>query len=315
MRYLLIFCFLYGILSYGQTTTDLFDILEGDKYLKQLQKFEYEPQYQIKIQSYYSYEVRINDMPVTSEYPPLGQTLFFPINSRILKSGIQTLSFDIYPRYIEANGEQKDFFENPERIDFKIIVYQTAWIDGSLEEPKNVLVYTLSEDVETIKNIIKKTHIHKELTFNATVPYKLKGWSDSKVFNPKDSIALEKKAHNFYLKYRQLMEDKNGNEIIKISQNQMYETAQSYYRSRREVLKNRKEYLEELSEEIFVMGDIEDYELEFYGDNRVLGLVYKDDGESAMVKYYKDESGQIRASYIYLLLHQPIGSSELEIIR
>ncbi len=319
MRYLLIFCFLYGVLSYGQTTTDLFDILEGDPYLKKLQKYDYEPQYQIEIESYYDYVIKVNDMPVTNQRPPLGQTLFYPINTNILESGIQTLSFDIYPRYIEATGEQKEFFENPERIDFKIVVYQTAWINGFLEPKKNVLVYTLSEDSEMIKNITQKTHIHKELTFNATVPYKLKGWSESKVFNPKDSVELEKKVHNFYLKYRQLMEDRKGIEIIKISPNQIYETAQSFYFTRDQVLNIHKEFLEQLSKQTFVMAPIDkDYKLIFYGNNRVLGLVFTDEqekGESCMNKLKMDKNGEWTYNYITVLLHQPKGSNKLERIR
>ncbi len=292
------------------------DILEKDPYLKKLQNYKYEPEYQIEVESYYSYEIKVNDMPITVQSPPYTKSMLFLANSSILQSGIQTLTFTIHPRYNKDETEQKEFLENPEHIDFKLKVQKTAWVNGTLKEPKIVLSYKLSE--EQIKDITTQKSFYKEFTFKAKVPYKLEGWSTSKVFDPKDSIALEKKVYEEYYKYRQLMLDRKGADIIRTSQNQGFELMQSFYFKRDKVMQNRKEYLEEFSDEDFTMAEIKDYKLVFYGNNRVLGLVFDDEiekGQSCLNKITLDENDNLNLSYIKYLLHQPQGSTELEQIR
>ncbi|WP_158978261.1 hypothetical protein [Cellulophaga sp. L1A9] len=292
------------------------DILENDAYLKKLQNYKYEPEYQVEVESYYSYEIKVNDMPLAVQSPPFTKSMLFLANSSILQSGIQTLTITIKPRYNSEETEQKEFLEDPEHIDFKLKVQKTAWVDGFLEEPEIILTYKLSD--ENIKDITKQKSLHKELTFKAEVPFKLEGWSNSKVFNPKDSIALEKKVFKEYSKYRQLMLDRNGPAIIRSSQIQSYELMQSFYFKREKVINNRKEYLEEFPNEEFMMAEIKDYKLVFYGNNRVLGLVFDDEierGQSCLNKIVSDENDDLSFFYVKFLLHQPEGSTELEQIR
>ncbi|ADV50974.1 hypothetical protein Celal_3719 [Cellulophaga algicola DSM 14237] len=323
---LLLISLLFTLVSCGQKTNDNVvknksrmdnnDILDNDPNLKKLKNYKYEPEYQIEVESYYSYEIRVNDMPLAVQSPPFTKSMLFLANSSILQSGIQSLTITIKPRYNSEETEQKEFLEDPEHIDFKLKVQKTAWVNGILEEPEIILTYKLSD--EKIKDITEQKKIHKELSFNATVPFKLKGWTNSKVFDLKDSIALEKKVFQKYAEYRQLMLDRKGDVIIRSSLNQRYELMQSFYFKREKVIQNRKKYLKEFSNENFTMAEILDYKLVFYGNNRVLGLVFNDEieqGQSCLNQITVDENDNLNLSYIKYLVHLPEGSTELEQIR
>ncbi|WP_282144227.1 hypothetical protein [Cellulophaga baltica] len=301
------------------TSIDLKAILEDDPYIGQLKKYNYEPEYVMSITTLYAYEIRVNDIPVASNFSTMGGTIWYPINKAILQSGKQALSITIYPRYTDDNT-QKEYFEDPDNYDFWLDITQTAWIDGSREEPKTVLEYEIPRKDDRGKEIdfSKLTSRHDELTFTAKVPYTLTGWSESTVFDKKDSVAVEQRVVAFYQKYRQLMIDKEALQLQKMKLNQGYETSQYSYLDKEKLFKDREEYVRDFPEELFIMAKLENYRLKFYGNNRVLGLIFTQDpykGYSAMAKKFLDENDNPRISFSLLLLHQPEGSDSLEIIR
>ncbi|MFI8606074.1 hypothetical protein ACIGCP_16525 [Cellulophaga baltica] len=301
------------------SSIDLKAILEDDPYIGQLKKYDYEPEHVLQITTLYAYEIRVNDIPVATNYSTMGGTIWYPINKAILQSGKQTLSISIYPRYTD-NKTQKDYFEDPDNYDFWLDITQTAWIDGSREEPKIVLEYEMPRKDDHGKEIdfSKLTSRHDELSFEAKVPYTLTGWSESKVFDKKDSVAVEQRVVAFYQKYRQLMVDKKPLELQILELKQAYETSQYSYLDKDKLFKDRVEYVRDFPEELFIMAKLENYELKFYGNNRVLGLIFTQDpdkGYSAMAKKFLDENDNRMISFYSLLLHQPKGSDSLEIIR
>ncbi|MBA6316542.1 hypothetical protein [Cellulophaga baltica] len=302
------------------TSIDLKAILEDDPYIGQLKKYDYEPEYVLQITTLYAYEIRVNDIPVASNFSTMGGTIWYPINKAILQSGKQTLSISIYPRYTD-NKTQKDYFEDPDDYDFWLDITQTAWIDGSREESKMVLEYEMPRKDDRGKeiNFSKLTSHHDELSFKAKVPYTLTGWSESKVFDKKDSVAIEKRVVAFYHKYRQLMIDKEALQLQKMKLNQGYETSQYSYLDKDKLFNDREEYVRDFPKEDFLMGKLENYDLKFYGNNRVLCLVAADGhlyrGEPMIAKKYLDQNGNGRISFYPILLHQPKGSDSLEIIR
>ncbi|WP_298538629.1 hypothetical protein [uncultured Aquimarina sp.] len=298
---------------------DINAILENDPYIDQLQKYDYEPEYVIKIRSHYAYEIRVNDMPAANNFSTSTGTIWYPINDNILKKGKQSLSIHIYPRYTD-DETQKTHLEDPSDYDFELWIEQSAWVNGSKEEPKTVLQYEIpkiDENGNEIDFYQLRSH-HEELTFNATVPYILTGWSDSKVFKKKDSVELEKRVVEFYKNYRQLMVDKKPLKLEILGFKQAYEMAQSTYTDKDKLFEDRKKYINDFAKEKFIMARLENHKMIYYGDNRVVGLVFKnnpDKGESAIAKKFLNESGQRRITYYSLLLHQPKGSDSLEIIR
>ena len=114
------------------------------------------------------------------------------------------------------------------------------------------------------------------------------------------------------------MVNKRALELQKIKLNQAYETAQYTYLNKEKLFNDRKEYVKNFPNERFIMAKLENYELKFYGTNRVLGLVFTEDpdkGESAIAKKYLDKNGNGKISYYSVLLHQAKGTDSLEIIR
>jgi hypothetical protein len=302
------------------TTMDIRAILEDDPYIDQLQKYDYGPEYVIRVESLYAYEIRVDDIPVANNFSDMGGTIWYPINQAILSSGEQIISIHVYPRY-SADGIQREYFEDPEEYDFKLWIEQSAWVDGGKEEPKIVLYYELPKEDENGKEIDfsqLRSH-HKELTFTATVPYTLTGWSESKVFKQKDSVALEKRVVAFYEHYRQLMVDKKPVELEFLGLKQAYETSQyTYLTDKAQLFKDRKEYVRDFPNEEFFMRPLKDYKMVYYGNGRVVGLILDKNpvkGESAIAKKHLNERGERRTSFYSLLLHQPKGSDSLEIIR
>lgn len=62
-----------------------------------LKKFNYEPEYRLKISSNLSYEIRVNDIPIAVRNNTGSQTIWFPINNTISKSGIQSIEINTFP--------------------------------------------------------------------------------------------------------------------------------------------------------------------------------------------------------------------------
>lgn len=97
-----------------------------------IKKFDYEPLYRLKISTSLNYEIRLNDLSVAKKFNENNGTIWYPINSAILKSGPQNIQIQIKPSYIDENN-QREFLNN--ESSFTLEVEQTSWDkDGSLEE-------------------------------------------------------------------------------------------------------------------------------------------------------------------------------------
>ncbi|PQL91515.1 hypothetical protein [Apibacter adventoris] len=288
--------------------------------LDSLKKYEYEPLYQIEIFTNYAYRVKVNDIPVKNNFTEFLKNTKFNINSAILYSGKQNLSIEIYPEYIDKN-KQKEYLDN--QGTFKLIVSQTAWRKdgGGQEEPKIILEYELPKENKHTGNTIdyaKLKSFTDSLSFEASVPYHLQGWTNGEVFKEEDSLQLKAQVVDFYKKIINLYNTHNFKELYQLSKLQEYELAQYNYFTKDLIISNREKFNNTLPKNRLKMLPLENYKLEFYANNRVLALVRVDNPfkyKSAIIGEKEDIYGNNKIVILNKLLYRPIGSSQFQIIR
>jgi len=273
-----------------------------------LKTFENEPQYRLKISGNLSYEVRVNDIPIAVRNNTGSQTLWFPINNTIAKSGLQSLEINVFPK-LEKNGAKFEKFIGAG--DFELMVEQTAWSKaGGLDKPKVVLRYDLPE------TDFSKAESHKDiLSFNATVPYKLIAWNDGKTFNLKDSEVLKKKVLSAYNDLKTDYETQKGKQFTDRASKGLFNLYQASYFTKEEGQEYVKAIVDFVNEEPTKLEPLENYKLIICGGGKLIGLKRTDgynNNEGVLRRVYNEGGQKVQIDDI--LLYQPADQNELEVI-
>lgn len=289
----------------------------ADSLFSQLKKYDYEPNYEINIDTKNSYDVLVNDLLMSCDYGRIIQERSFFINWGILKSGKQRLQVKLYPKY--SNGKQLETLTNNDFL--KLTVSSFTWRkDGyGTENEDTVLTYQLPRLDANNRPIdySKQKELVINLEFDAKVPYELKGWTDGIVFNKKDSTILKQKLASIYQEQINDFKNKRFDLINAQSVIHDFEIGQSVYDTKESLLKSLKEY-DELKDKDLNFLPLEKYDIFFYGDGRVITLrrinnEYK--GCSPFIRLYTDDNGAERVQTNDLYFYQPKGSDKLVLIR
>ncbi|PQL91517.1 hypothetical protein [Apibacter adventoris] len=283
---------------------------------KNIQRYNYEPLFELKVQTNYSYQVLVNDFPVYTHFGTFG-TRLMNINSSILQSGKQKLEIKVFPRYINETT-QNEFFDAKGYL--TLTLTETSWRKdgGGLEEPKTILEYELPKENKQTGNTIdyaKLKSFTDSLSFEATVPYHLQGWTNGEVFKKEDSLQLKAQVAAFY------------QDMINAYQKKEWDYIRTQY-LQADKEKYQAEYITDENIEKFQKGlenskidrkffPLENYKLSVYGNGRILCLETisgKNKGKSSFGYTYenKDRRG---IWFIDLYLYRPKGSSQFQIIR
>jgi hypothetical protein len=299
-----------------------------------IKKYDYEPLYQIEIETLNNFEILINGFPVYTHNHFLPGTIRFNINAALLKSGSQNLEIKIHPGYNSQNIQNAYLTNNDS---FFLKMEQTAWKNGSLEEPKLIINYGLPKykidnhgepDYEKPIDYSKQNQVIKDFSFIAKIPYELKGWSESEDLSKMDKEVLMDKVSNFYYRAIDAFKVKNYDYLNTLYLNADTEWYQSEYFSK-EIIKKYQSKEGRKGKSISTtkanttlyeqkMFSLKDAKIEFDCDNKIVRLVQSlgpDKGNSAFGYEDIDQNGMKRQIFIDLFLHIPKGSKELEIIR
>ncbi|WP_228409803.1 hypothetical protein [Chryseobacterium sp. T16E-39] len=286
-------------------------------------KYNNEPLYQLDIQSVFSFKVMVNGVPVYSNFDKIPGMARVNINSSILKSGKQNIQVELYPGY-DSNGAQKHFLENGENFILK--VEKTGWNkDGSLKTPEEVLEFKNSDsNVDYSKLAEYKTSV----SFDASVPYTMKGWEDGEDLSKLNQKDLELKVVSFYKKAVAAFKEKDYDYLNTIFLNADSEWYQSEYFPKDMITKfqstkgrkgksvsTTRANSDQYSQNVY---PIENYVMKFYADNKIVRLEPKDGfsrGESLLGYDDTDKNGMNRKTFIDMLLYIPKGTDSLQIIR
>jgi hypothetical protein len=288
-----------------------------------VQKFNNEPLYVLDIQSVFSFRVMVNGIPVYSNFDVIPGMARVNINSSILKSGKQNIEVELYPGY-DHNGAQKHHLENGEHFILK--VEKTAWNkDGSLKTPQDILEFNNND--QSI-DYSKLTEYKTNLSFEASVPYNIKGWQDGEDLSTLNQKDLELNVVSFYKNAVSAIKEKDYDYLNTIFLNADSEWYQAEYfpkdiiaklqsakgRKGKSVFTTRSNS-DKYSQTVY---PIDNYTMKFYVNNRIVRLEPKEGvsrGESLLGYDDIDKNGMNRKTFVDMLLYIPKGPQSPQIIR
>lgn len=286
----------------------------GDILANQLKRYDFEPNYQISIDTKNSYDLLINDYLIDCDYGSYKQWHQFFINWGILKSGKQRLQIKLYPEFI--NGKLSESLKNEDYLELEVSYFIWSRDNTGIEKRIDVLKYELPRrDINNrLIDYSQKKELTIDLEFNANVPYELKGWTDGIVFDKKDSLQLKRRLAAIYDEYIYNYKNKKFDNIRAISLYRSYEIAQSIYKNKEDFQKG----YEKLIDEELNFLPLENYDIYFYGAGRMITLRRTDNkylGDSPCIRTYINDRGVKRNQILDMFFYQPQGSDKLVLIR
>ena len=312
---ILVLCFLFCLTSCGQNTKNkkmknYFSKI-GNLY-SEVKHYNTEPEYFVEgYQSGCYYEIYVNDILVFKHYENVGLANHaVSINSKILKSGPQKITIKLFPLG-EIDGENYTTIDPDDSFRLKIF-------SRDKQKPYKAFDYDfLQEHKVDIKTSVP--YFEETITFNAEVPYTLEGWSNSQVLTEIDQDVLEQEVLLFYNKFSNTVSKKEKSVWENEIYNREKEIAFSRYFNEDDSKRIADDLSLSLQSEYLEVLPIENYNMVFYGNGRIVKLESKKfKKKSALISIEeRDSNGQPRKAYIFhgLALHKPKGSNKLEIIR
>lgn len=269
---------------------------------KELKTYDYNPRYWIDFEAKYcSYEILVNDVPLHSYFKNTkvsGSSI--PLNSRILSKGKQKLTLKIYP-YVNGKISEVSLIG-----DSKFSLAITYGEFGKEKDYHQVTSFMTPVFNGTI------SYYETTIDFEAEVPYNLVGWANSVDLSRENRDVLKNEVETIYKEVASYYTNKEVDKLCLL-----------YYNCEKEVAQSLFFYKKTDSEELVIEIEndvnedrtfkIENYELKFYGDGRIVGLIREDipyKGKSAL--FSRKEK---KYSYYSLLLHRPFPGAPLEVIR
>ncbi|MFC4476809.1 hypothetical protein [Flavobacterium chungangensis] len=291
--------------------------------LKTIKHYDYEPMYYLTYKQNICYsEILVNDIPVDKNYTDLGKGSTVTINNYIFKSGTQKVTFRLYPA---IKGSDFDYKILREETDMQIDISESDNVDRYKKGKEIASYLTPTVDGVNENGPIKifaaagKNYYEASFTFEAKVPYEFTSLEKSQDLRKWNQEKLEQKVVDFYKKQWRLINYKEIEEYFSFLELKEKETCQSAFDSRKELEENLSAYLEPFINPTFRLEPLENYQLKFYGDGKIVCLELtsteaKMRGKSALWGKYKKD-GSLRAKYRKYYLYIPEGKDELEILR
>lgn len=270
---------------------------------KEVKKFDYNPRYWLDIKaSDCTYEILVNGMPLSIYYDKASNSqVSIPLNTRILKSGVQKLSIKIYPPLDNSFNFKESLIESSS-VSIKISYGEFG--KEKAADYKKVLEYKTPE--------MRLPYYETELSFNATVPYQLSGWEKSVDLSHEKEEDLEKEVIKKYQEFIKLYDGKENDAVLEKYYQREKEIAQSLFLNKES---DSREAVNKIEKDINkgIPFKLEKYTMKIYADGKVVALVRND-------KYYRGLSAffcqdENRYSSYSLLLHRPKPGFPLEVIR
>ena len=254
------------------------------------------PYYQIYISnSSCIFEIRVNDMhAVYFNYP--GTVAFDqPINHLLLRSGKQRLTIRMLP----VAGQS--MLNELSRLEIKVQVMEAT---GDFSVRQEVIAYTtpaVNEHTPALE--------HK-LDFDAQFPYVLAGWQHSASL--KNEPGIKEQLFAWYKMMHEVIATKDMEAFKKLNAKAYEEDSISIYNSA---------FMDEHLAEVFgyladpdyrlVPLDIDALQLHYFGDGKVVSLLWPDRRPAIYLEFPKDKSQYT----LDFFLHRPASGNGWEVIR
>lgn len=254
--------------------------------------------YTVKISAANPYEIYVNDMPLEKDYENGSSNTEIPINDFILKSGIQNIRVVLLPN---KGGVLVDKL-GMEHFEVKVNKYTKGILNLNPDDATLLKSINLKESKEM-------PIVQKEIKINLTVPYEVKGWSESVDLSKENQEKLKTEVLAKYDEIKNLINEGNFSEFSKKYKLRNKEVNESYYNNP-DAIKDDYEWMKKrISNSKGHMKSITNFSVKLNGNNRIVYLE-NEDHESPLIS----DDGKSEEVY-NILLHRPKPNAPLEIIR
>ena len=291
------------------------------KIFNEVKHYEKEPQYFIRpIQNNCTYEILVNDFPIYEDYSidvlatPLG------INIGILKSGEQTLTVRMYPigDLLKDNygiGNTVTTLLDNTSMKIEVVKYDAYNISHQLSDEKTVLTH-YSPTKEGTKKFIGAGLPYYEYTFsfNAEVPYENEGWLNGEDLTQFDKEDIKTALAKIYKNTRDNFDDEDY--ISCVFYNGFLRNSKAKYKDKVEIEETCLELKKSVSIKKKDFFDLENCEIQFYGNNKIVVLKHSFTnpidprlrGKSGFGYKYEEEE-DVFAEWLDIYLYIPKGGT------
>ena len=279
---------------------------------KQVKHYPSEPQY---VMHYFNgvcnFEIYINDLKIVKSFNNESFKTSERINPFLLSKNNQ-LKIILYPR------DSVNKLDLQAGLNLKVNSYENTDRFSIEKQQSNLFIYQTPEDENGFFKYAGKEYFEQTVTFTLPeVPYKIEGWKDSQDLRNFDKKLLEQKVLQAYQMIQKSFKERDLDKIAQFSYNKMKDQAIAQYFDEEEVQEGWKELISIAGADNLEFYPLENYELVFYGEGRLVGLKSKKKdkgfrGSSALLCKFKREGKWVGAELDYLL-HIPKGKTEFEI--
>ena len=279
---------------------------------KQVKHYPSEPQY---VMHYFNgvcnFEIYINDLKIVKSFNNESFKTSERINPFLLSKNNQ-LKIILYPR------DSVNKLDLQAGLNLKVNSYENTDRFSIEKQQSNLFIYQTPEDENGFFKYAGKEYFEQTVTFTLPeVPYKIEGWKDSQDLRNFDKKLLEQKVLQAYQMIQKSFKERDLDKIAQFSYNKMKDQAIAQYFDKEEVQEGWEELISIAGADNLEFYPLENYELVFYGEGRLVGLKSKKKdkgfrGSSALLCKFKREGKWVGAELDYLL-HIPKGKTEFEI--
>lgn len=252
------------------------DITEAnfvEKVSSQIKYYDKEPLYYFRIQKQNSLvRVYVNNINVYDDYELSNVITPTEINN-ILKSGPQTVTVKMYPvgDLINKdlgleNGTPATKLSDKAKVDISVVMMDKK-SKKSFDDEKVITTQVSS------KEAVGKEFYEFSFTFNAEVPYQFEGWTKGQDIKKLNQTLVQKKAVEFYEMVGKMYLNKDINSLIKLDYLSNVRTMASLYADKQYISEFLDEYRNDVQNYQYNMSPIQDFDIEYMGDGRLLRLV------------------------------------------
>ena len=279
---------------------------------KQVKHYPSEPQY---VMHYFNgvcnFEIYINDFKVVKSFNNESFKTSERINPFLLSKNNQ-LKIILYPR------DSVNKLNLQAGLDLKVNSYENTDRFSIEKQQSNLFIYQTPEDENGFFKYAGKEYFEQTVAFTLPeVPYKIEGWKDSQDLRNFDKKLLEQKVLQAYQMIQKSFKERDLDGIAQFSFNKMKDQAIAQYFDEEEVQEGWEELISIAGADNLEFFPLENYELVFYGEGRLVGLKSKKKdkgfrGASVLLCKFKREGKWVGAELDYLL-HIPKGETEFKV--
>ncbi|OWP84594.1 hypothetical protein BWK59_04615 [Flavobacterium davisii] len=291
--------------------------------IKNIKHYPSEKIYTLDYKSNYSFfEIFVNDIPVGKEFKYFSSSSAFVINPKIFKSGKAIVKFKMYP----VGKVDNDIYNT--LIDESYLDITLASYDLKNENASDIKYNHYKTPMDKVKISEKyseekfvgagKTYYEGSFEIEVKVPYEIHpAFEKGKDLRKMDKKELEAKLLSAYQKVWNIYQDKEYDNIAKLSYENLKDQFITKYQDEKSIKNMWETLLSAYKNDTFQMQPIKDYRLVFFSDGKLVALMqntedYRYRGNTALWARVNHDGG-MRPLFCNRYFYIPEGETEFKV--